>query len=46
MSGVEFGWCEEWKKNEGYGEDDRYRFCIEGDVDGFDKWVKVNEVSE
>ena len=44
-SGVDFGWCEEWKKNEGYGEDDRFRFCIEDcDVEGFDKWVKINEV--
>ena len=47
LSGVEFGWCEEWKKNDGYGEDDRFRFCIEDcDVEGFDKWVKINEVSE
>ena len=45
-SGCESGWCVEWKKNDGYGEDDRFRFKIEDcDVEGFDKWVKVNELA-
>jgi hypothetical protein len=46
LSGLESGWCEEWKKDEGYGEDDRFRVKVDDDVDVelFDKWVKVNEV--
>ena len=51
LSGVKFGWCDEWKRNEGYGVDDRFRMKSyeneeDGDVDGFDKWIEVNEVSE
>ena len=50
LSGVESGWCEEWKKDEGYGESDRFRFCIGEDDDNydcelFDKWVKGNELA-
>ena len=48
LSGVKSGWCEEWKSSEGYGESDRFRFCIGEDDDNFDcelfnKWVKENE---
>ena len=45
LSGVKSGWCEEWKSKEGYGEDDRFRFKMDEDVDVelFDKWVKKNE---
>ena len=42
-SGLESGWCEEWKESEGYGVDDRYRFKIEDEVvidEVFEKWVK------
>jgi hypothetical protein len=58
VSGVKFGWCVEWKENWGYGIDDRFRMKSgEGlnddddnnndyDVDSFDKWIKINEVSE
>ena len=51
LSGVKFGWCDEWKENWGYGKDDRFRMkCGEDDddfdVDLFDKWIKIVEVSE
>jgi hypothetical protein len=47
LSGVESGWCEEWKSSEGYGEDDRFRVKVDDDVDSelFDKWVKENELA-
>ena len=49
LNGVKFGWCDEWKRNEGYGVDDRFRMKSyeneeDGDVDGFDKWIKIVEV--
>ena len=49
LNGVEFGWCVEWKENWGYGKDDRFRMKSyeneeDGDVDGFDKWIKIVEV--
>ena len=48
LNGVKFGWCDEWKRDEGYGVDDRFRMKSyeneeDGDVDGFDKWLKINE---
>ena len=47
LSGVKSGWCEEWKKDEGYGEDDRFRFNMNEDIDCelFNKWVKENELA-
>jgi hypothetical protein len=51
LSGVEFGWCDEWKRNEGYGVDDRFRMksgegvdWVNGEENWFDDWVKINEV--
>ncbi len=45
LSGVESGWCEEWKNERGYGESDRFRFKMDDDIDCelFNKWVKENE---
>ena len=51
LSGVKFGWCDEWKENWGYGKDDRFRIksgedvdWVNGEENWFDDWVKINEV--